>query len=364
MSLNSGHKKIVFLVPYPFGIAPGQRFRYEQYVNILREHFVVDIRPFFNKETYRILYQAANTGKKILGIVKGFIFRTGSLFTIASAEYVFIYREAAPVGPPFFEWFIAKILRKKIIYDFDDAIWLTDKNKESVLVRVLRWRSKVASICRWSYKISCGNEYLCAYARQFNGQVIYNPTTIDTQNLHKRELYPVAKDLNKIVIGWTGSHSTLKYLKSVEEGLNVLIKKYPALELLVIADQPPLLDLKNVRFIPWSYATEITGLLECDLGIMPLPDDLWAKGKCGFKALQYMALELPALASPIGVNANIIEHGKNGFLCSTPEEWMSAIEELISNKALREEMGKNGRKKVINEFSINSNKENFLNLFS
>lgn len=362
--LSRSRKKIVFLVPYPFGIAPGQRFRYEQYLDDLRKNFEVDIRPFLDSKTYAVLYQTSNTGKKVFGILKGFLLRVTSLLAIASAHYVFIYREATPVGPPILEWIIAKVLRKKIIYDFDDAIWLTDRSKESWFFRLIRWRGKVASICSWSYKVSCGNEYLCAYARQFNDQVIYNPTTIDTEHLHNRELYPVVKDSNKIVIGWTGSHSTLKYLKNIESGIAELSEKYPTLELLVIADQPPQLELKNVRFIPWSYATEITGLLECDMGIMPLPDDMWAQGKCGFKALQYMALELPALASPVGVNTKIIEQGRNGFLCTTPQEWIVAIEKLIADKTLREELGKNGHAKVVNEFSVTSNKQNFLNLFS
>lgn len=364
MPPRSSNKKIVFIVPYPFGIAPGQRFRYEQYLAILRLDFSVDIRPFLDEQTYALLYKPSNTWRKVWGIVKGFTLRVFSLPAIANADFVFIYREAAPVGPPILEWIIAKLLHKKIIYDFDDAIWLTDKHKESVLFSVIRWRSKVASICKWSYKVSCGNEYLCAYARQFSNQVTYNPTTIDTETLHNRKLYTVVKNPSKTVIGWTGSHSTLKYLKVIEAGLIELTKKYPSLELVVIADQEPELTLKNVKFIPWSYTTEITGLLEADIGIMPLPDDQWAKGKCGFKALQYMALELPAIASPVGVNAQIIEHRKNGFLCSTPEEWITAIDQLLTDKELREQIGKAGREKILNEFSVKSNTQNFLNLFS
>ena len=113
---------------------------------------------------------------------------------------IFIHREVAPVGPPVFEWIISKIFKKKIIYDFDDAIWLTDRKDESWILETLKWRSKIQSICRWSYKVSCGNEYLCDYARQFNERVFYNPTTIDTGNLHNPSLYKIdSKD--KIIIG-------------------------------------------------------------------------------------------------------------------------------------------------------------------
>jgi glycosyltransferase involved in cell wall biosynthesis len=167
-----------------------------------------------------------------------------------------------------------------------------------------------------------------------------------------------------VVIGWTGSHSTLKYLEAIEPILMELEQKYHQLELLVIADLKPQLGLKNLRFIPWSVDSEITSLLESDIGIMPLPDDEWAKGKCGFKALQYMALEIPTAVSPVGVNTSIVDHGVNGFICSSPQEWVESISALIEGKSLREQLGKRGRQKVIDQFSVDSNRDNFLSLFS
>jgi glycosyltransferase involved in cell wall biosynthesis len=364
-SLNGQHKKIFFLVPYPFGIAPGQRFRYEQYLDALKEKgFTIELHSFLSDRTYTILYTKGNSIQKIWGVIKGFFGRLLLLPKLSSATYIFIFREATPVGPPVFEWIIAKVLKRKIIYDFDDAIWLTDRKKESMFLRIVKWRSKVAFICSWSYKVSCGNEYLCDYARQFAKHVIYNPTTIDTEKLHTRDLYSIKKNPDKIVIGWTGSHSTLKYLKTIESELATLEKKYPTLELLVIADRKPELALRNLKFIPWSFEKEITGLLEADIGIMPLPDDEWAKGKCGFKALQYLALEIPAVISRVGVNVNIVEPGQNGFLCSASHEWITSLEHLIADETKRQAFGKSGRQKVIEEFSVLSNTQNFLNLFT
>ena len=143
-------------------------------------------------------------------------------------DFVFIHREATPLGPPIFEWILAKVLKKKIIYDFDDAIWLTDRQQESVLLRIAKWRSKVGSICKWAYKVSCGNEYLCNYAALFNKNVVYNPTTIDTENLHhpSQILYPI-KHPDRIRIGWTGSHSTLKYLDEIQPVLHKILNEYP-----------------------------------------------------------------------------------------------------------------------------------------
>lgn len=280
-------------------------------------------------------------------------------------DYVFIHRELFPFGPPIGEWIIARLLKKRIVYDFDDAIWLTDRKHESFIERLMRYRRKVGLISQWSHVVTCGNEYLCAYARQYNPSVKLNPTTIDTAFLHNRELY--SKRTNNtsedpVIIGWTGSSSTLKYLKSIEPVLKELEKTYP-FKLLIIADKPLSLDLKLVEFRQWTRATEIEDLLEADIGIMPLPDDPWTRGKCGFKALQYMALEIPAVVSGVGVNTTIIENGVDGFCCSSEEEWIKYLSLLINNAELRKNIAKNGRAKVVNYFSLNSNSSNFLSLF-
>lgn len=261
------------------------------------------------------------------------------------------------------EWIIARLFGKKVIYDFDDAIWLTDKSNESLLGRSLRWRSKVSSICKWSYKISCGNEFLGQYAARFNDNSVLNPTTIDTETLHNPILYNVQKNQTRVVIGWTGSHSTLKYLNLVEPALQQIQGKFPHVDVMVIANKEPSIDLKRLRFIKWSKESEIADLLTFDIGIMPLPDDQWSKGKCGFKALQYMALEIPAVVSPVGVNCKIIKHGINGYLCSSDDDWIMVLEKLIIDGEHRKRIGAAGRQTIIQAYSVSSNKDNFLSLF-
>lgn len=302
-------------------------------------------------------------GVKSWYLIKSFIFRFISIFRTFNADFVFIHREATPIGPPFIEWFNAKVLRKKLIYDFDDAIWLTDKHAESTIERILRWRNKVPSICQWSYKVSCGNDYLLSYALQFNRNVVKNPTTIDTEDLHSLRYKNTTKDTSRITIGWTGSHSTLKYLYLLEEVLRQLQTNHPNVDLLVIADKRPSLNISRMIFKEWSKATEADDLALIDIGIMPLPDDEWSKGKCGFKALQYMALEIPAVISPVGVNASIVQHGVNGFLCAMDSEWLYCLGLLIQDENLRSTLGKEGRKTVIDQFSVSSNTSNFLSLF-
>jgi glycosyltransferase involved in cell wall biosynthesis len=355
--------KILFLVPYPLKESPSQRFRFEQYFEILiKTNHTFHVQSFLSLTGWRTLYQPGHFFIKAWTILSGFIRRLFILIKLSSFDYVFIHREAAPVGPPVIEWLIAKVFQKKIIYDFDDAIWLTDKLKENALEKIVRWRSKVGSISQWSYKVSCGNEYLCLYAQQFNMNVVLNPTTIDTVGLHHPN--GEKKLTDHIIIGWTGSHSTLKYLKDIEPVLSFLEKKYPQLKILVIADRMPELALHSLIFLPWNKETEASDLTKADIGIMPLPDDEWAKGKCGFKALQYLALEIPTVISPVGVNTKIVTQSDTGFLCSTPSEWTIALEKLITDSSLRTVMGKKGRQKVIEHFSVESNKNNFLNLFS
>jgi glycosyltransferase involved in cell wall biosynthesis len=359
-------KRILFLVPYPLHESPSQRFRFEQYFTVLKDHgYSYTVQHFLNSNVWRAFFQSGRILAKLAALLAGLTKRVIVIFKSPMYDFVFIHREAAPLGPPVFEWLLAKIFRRKIIYDFDDAIWLTDRQHESAILRLAKWRSKVGSICKWAYKVSCGNEYLCNYAAVFNKNVVYNPTTIDTENLHHRASNLSSNQASERTrIGWTGSHSTLKYLDDIRPVLHKILRDDPAVEFIVIADKPSSLDVgSRVKFVRWNPESEIKDLLQFDIGIMPLPDDEWAKGKCGFKALQYMALEMPAVASPIGVNSRIIDHGVNGFLCNTPNEWEEALKSLIYDSALRKRMGLNGRKTVVDNYSVLSNSTNFLSLF-
>lgn len=365
-----GEPKIRFLCPYPTSIVASQRFRFEQYLNILSQHgFSYEISSFTSVKGWIILQNKGKHLQKCLILLIGIARRFLLLLRMSKVEFVFIHREAAPLGPPIIEWIIAKVLKKKVIYDFDDAIWLTDNVQESYLQRLLKFRSKIASICKWSYKISAGNNYLASFALRFNPAVIVNPTTIDTKNLHNKELYDSKERLKKsggvkgTIIGWTGTYTTVKYLEQLLPVLQTIEASFPDVTLLVIADRKPDMLIKNMVFKKWSKETEIRDLLLADIGIMPLPDNDWAKGKCGFKALQYMSLEIPAIVSPVGVNQTIIQHDVNGLSCSNPDEWLSSISKLILDPAKRTYLGCNGRQTVVQEYSILSNSATFLSFF-
>jgi glycosyltransferase involved in cell wall biosynthesis len=354
--------KILFLTPYPLHVAPSQRFRFEQYFTILRDRgFVLSHSSFLNSHNWQIFYKSGNLWGKIWALLTGFFIRITDLQKVYEVDYVFIHRELTPVGPPLFEWIIAKILRKKIIYDFDDAIWLTDKTNEGNFEKLIRWRSKVSAICRWSYKVSVGNIYLASYARKFNSQVFINPTTLDTSIHHplKKEL----KSNNSVTVGWTGSRSTLKYLHELESVLIDLENKFEHLSFVVIADEKPALKLKRLQFLQWNKETEIEDLNKIDIGIMPLPNDAWTQGKCGFKALQYFSLGKPAVVSPVAINKEIVVPNENGYWASTQQEWINALSLLIENEKLRSDFGKKGSETIEKKYSVLANQSNFLSFF-
>jgi glycosyltransferase involved in cell wall biosynthesis len=361
MQTRNKNKKIAFLCPYPFDTAPSQRFRYEQYLPYLTEaDFKYQIFPFLDPGTNSILYHKGFIFRKMFGILKGFFLRWVCLPKLLTYDYVFLHREACPLGPPFIEWVITKILRKKVIYDFDDAIWKTDAEDRGALVNLIKNPGKINSLIRWSYKISGGNEYLCSHAKKYNRNVICNPTTIDTEKLHNK-----IKDQHSesIVIGWTGTHSTLIYLTPLIPVIGILEKKYD-FNFIVICNKKPDFILKSLVYVPWIKKSEIEDLLKFNIGLMPLEENEWTLGKCGFKALQYMSLGIPALVSPVGVNKQIVTHGKDGFLCESEKDWLEHLSFLIENEQARIEMGKDARKKIQDQYSVTSNKMNFINLFS
>ncbi|MBL4592448.1 MAG: glycosyltransferase [Flavobacteriales bacterium] len=353
-------KEIAFIIPYPIGLAPSQRFRFEQYSNFLEESYKLSFFPFLTKNDFKLLYQPRKYFYKSWIIVKGFLKRLILMFQLRGYSIVFIHREASPIGPPIFEWIIHKILKKKIIYDFDDAIWLKNTSTSNRLISTIKRHSKVSSICKWSSLVMCGNHFLMDYAKKYTKNVIYLPTTIDTVNVHNQ----VKNQVEGITtIGWTGTHSTIKYLYDIES-LLVKLQNQINFRFVVISNKDPFFKDLKYEYKSWIKETEINDLLQFDIGIMPLLNDEWANGKCGFKALQYMSLGIPCVISPVGVNIKIIQNGFNGFLVENENEWKGKLTALIKSKELRTTIGLAGKETVLNNYSVKSTKNLYLTCFN
>lgn len=354
--------RILFITPYPTGEAPSQRFRFEQYFKSLTENgHSYKTSSFLSLKAWGIVYKTGHLPDKILALINGYWRRILDVISLRHFDAVFIHREATPFGPPWFEWLVTKIFKKYMVYDFDDAIWIPNASETNKYLTMLFKRfANVADVCRWSTVVSVGNAYLAEYAGQYNKNVVINPTTIDTDE-HHNMMKEHGK--HKFTIGWTGSHSTVQYLDEIYPVLKKLEEEHE-FEFHVICDVPPKFTLKSLKFVKWSKKAEIDDLMNFNLGIMPLPADIWAKGKCGFKALQYMSLGVPALVSNVGVNAEIVDHGVNGFICNTPEEWYSSLKKLMTDSSCLQMLSSRTREKIITHYSVRSNKQNFLNLFS
>jgi len=354
-------KTIFFLVPYPQGEAPSQRFRFEQYIPFLTEQgYSIEVHPFYDYTTWQTLYSEGKVLKKSWGVFFSFLKRFGLLFRIHKADHIFIHREIAHVGPPVFEWFLAKILRRRYIYDFDDAIWLPNYSEANARFHWIKAYWKVNYCMKWAYRITAGNDYLADYARRFNKNVYVIPTTIDTEGHHNLECDHSAEP---VTIGWTGTHTTMRYLEFLIPILQELEEDH-TFRFLIISNEKPDFKLKSLEYLKWSKETEIEDLSQIQIGVMPLEHDIWSEGKCGFKGLQYMSLGMATVMSPVGVNNTIIRDGVNGFLCDTPEEWKASIKMLLEDSALRRRLGSEGRKTVIDLYSVKANKEKYLALFN
>lgn len=353
-------KKVFILAPYPKGEAPSQRFRFEQYLDDLNDGSLsIEIHPFLSQKTWSKLYLEGSFFSKAFGILGSFWRRFLLLFKLISADYIFIHREASMIGPPLFEWLISKVLRKKYIFDFDDAIWLPNYSQTNAKFHRLKAYWKTKWIIKWAGNVTAGNEYLKNYAAQYNKNAQIIPTTIDLLNVHNVKTDYTATPIN---IGWTGTHTTMHYLDELVPVIEELEKEFQ-FTFTVISNQAPDFNLKSLRFVKWNKETEIEDLSKLSIGVMPLIDNQWAEGKCGFKGLQYMALGIPAILSPVGVNKNIIENGKNGFLCATPEEWKNQLISLIKSEELRKKIGSEGFKTVHERYSVQANLPKYQKLF-
>ena len=231
----------------------------------------------------------------------------------------------------------------------------------ALVLRLFSWvknPAKINKIMALCDLVFAGNQYLAEYASRFNNQVTVIPTTIDTD-----EYVRIPKNLEgPVIIGWSGSLTTIKHFELAIPFLRILKEKYgDQIEIKVIGDANYIHEELGIRGLAWKREDEVKELSTFDIGIMPLVDDEWSRGKCGLKGLQYMALEIPALMSPVGVNTEIIQRGVNGFLPESTEDWVQQISLLIENPDLRKNMGLAARETVVSNYSIDSQKKNYLN---
>lgn len=289
----------------------------------------IEWAPFECSRLHELVYERGRSREKAALVLRGFLRRLSLLKAVSDYDAVYVFREAAALGPPILE---RRIYRsgKPLIFDFDDAVWVPYVSPANRYASLLKFPGKTRAVCRMARLVLAGNDYLAEYARAVNDRVEVVPTTIDTDRYGYRE--PEARD--EPVIGWSGSYSTVQHLDTVRPIIERLYEEMP-FRLRVVGTPAYAAARVPVDAMRWRAATEVQDLRPMSVGIMPLPDDVWSRGKCGLKALQYMALGIPAVCSPVGVNSTIVRDGENGFLAAGEAEWMEKIRILLGSHETR-----------------------------
>jgi glycosyltransferase involved in cell wall biosynthesis len=337
--------KVLAWVPQPPGRTPGQRFRIEQWTpHLAREAIEVVFSPFSDAALGEVLGRTGQLGKKAWGVAAAWWRRLHEAATRIDADLVYVFREGSLVGPALAERLL--VSRVPFVFDFDDAVWVRYLSPANSYLSYLRFPGKTSTLCRLARHVLAGNRYLADYASRYNQRVSIVPTTIDTALYVRSSGDPG----NPPVIGWTGSFSTLAYLSPMRAVFRRLRERRP-FRVKVVGGTGFAVDGVPIECKPWAAATEVEDIADFDIGIMPLPDAEWERGKCGLKALQYMALGIPAVVSPIGVNREIVEPGRTGFHATTEDEWVDALDRLLDSVELRRRMGAAGRAMVEERYS-------------
>ncbi|PIQ84467.1 MAG: group 1 glycosyl transferase [Candidatus Omnitrophica bacterium CG11_big_fil_rev_8_21_14_0_20_63_9] len=348
--------RVLFLIPYPPEGASG-RYRVLQYLPWLeREGISYQVRPFMSPKLYRTLYQPGRLPQKVAMVSAAILKRFVDSIRSARADVVVIHREALPLGTALLERVAARLC-PAMIFDFDDAIYLNQTSAPNAWTRRFKNARKTDTLIRLSAHIIAGNRVLEGYARQFNPHVTVIPTPVDTA---RYECRPAPQNGKRLVIGWIGSHTTAAYLGALQEPLAAILERYPQVELRVVGAGNVPLRLPRLQLIRWELDREVDALHQFDIGVMPMPDDEWARGKCGFKALLYMSAGIPVVASPVGINSEIVREGVNGFLATTHAQWTDVLSRLIDDRLLRQQMGQAGRAIVEQQYSVTVNAPRFL----
>jgi glycosyltransferase involved in cell wall biosynthesis len=336
--------KILCLTKYD-RLGSSSRVRLMQYEPYLRGSGIeCTISPLFTDEYLKTLY--ASGKRPLKNIMWSYMRRITSLATCKNYDLIWIEKEILPYFPPVLER-VLKELRIPYAVDFDDALFHQYDMHDSGLVRKLLG-NKIAIVMKHASLVMAGNAYLAKYAEQAGAtRVEVVPTTVDIMRYAEGSQ---SKGEHSSIV-WIGSPKTAKYLTYLTDTLRDICWRYSAKVILIGADIRH--DLPECfESIRWEEATEVDNLRRGTVGIMPLPDEPWERGKCGFKLIQYMACSLPVVASPVGVNNDIVEHGYNGYLASGRADWAHFLSLLLENDKLRYEMGKRGREKAEREYSM------------
>lgn len=353
--------RVLFITPGPIQSA-SERYRIYQFLPYLeRSGFSCTVRPFAT----RVLYRAVKTERlapKLLLTPVCYMRRMLHLMAISQYDVVVVHRGIFPFPWPALEEMVVR-RHTKVIFDFDDAIHIGHRDTAATKypwIYKLKYGPGVNGMLSHCAHVIAGNRTLAEHALQFNSHVSIIPTVVD---LDRYTYQPLRPSSDVLTIGWMGSRSTSPYLVEIEPALRRLSEAHPGKIRFRIYGHPKRkLNLPNCESLPFSLASEIEDLRTIDIGIMPMPANDWTRGKCAFKAIQYMALGIPTVTSPVGMAREVIEHGRNGLWAQTSEEWFDSLNLLVGAPALRRQFAEAGRKTVESRYSLQTWGPRFVDL--
>ncbi|WP_157862965.1 glycosyltransferase family 4 protein [Desulfofarcimen acetoxidans] len=356
--------RVLFLPNTPSN-GPSARYRVYQFVPYLAHNNIKAVchsalTPFI----YSKFSPAGGWLHKIIYFTLSALFRILALLRLPFYDVIFIQKLVLPHVYPFPEVLLCKLgkwLGKRVIFDFDDAIYTVSAVRKKTLIERLSYPERVQRIIGLCDDVVVGNEYLAHFARKYHKNVHLIPTSIDMTK------YPVPKfneqKAGPFVIGWIGTPSTLPYLYSIKPALQEIALKHEVV-LRIVGGKDYACSGIEVEYLTWSLDNEVEYICSFDIGIMPLTDDPWSRGKCGLKLLQYLAAGVPAVASPVGVNKDIIDDGVNGYWAESTRQWVDKIERIISFPAEHINMTRLARKTVEDEYSLAANLNKLIKVLS
>ncbi len=351
-------KRVIALVPNILGVAPGQRVRIEQWARYLEPlGWKVDFYTFEDEDLHRILYQPGRFLSKTSQLLSCYARQLKRLTQTRHCDLLFIYREAALIGPAFIER-LSKRLGVPIIYDIDDPVFLSYRSPSNGLFSFLKCSGKTHTLFRLSNHVIAINSLIAGYAARFNPSVSVIPNCVDTEKYKPA----TGSEERPVRIVWMGSHSTMPNLLSIAEPLLKIQETYRSPLRIIGVGQTDLPGVK-AEHRQWSESTEVGDLQGCDIGLVPVPEHPWNHWKLFLKTLQYMAVGLPVIGSRMGSNAEVIQDGVNGFVVDSPDEWYDRLQILIKDPALRKQMGIAARQTVLEKYSIQTQIPRITSLF-
>jgi len=350
--------RVLALVPNQKGYAPGQRGSIELWESVLAaEGIELVYEPFETDELRKILHKRGNQLGKVAEMIHSYAGRVDLLKKLDDFDAVFVYREAALLGPAFLEKRIAK--RKPIIYQLDDPLFMPYKSPSNGYLSYLKFFGKIKEIIRISKVVMVNSSHIREYAAQFNSNIWQVPSVVDTE---KFTFTQFPDDLQRVCIGWSGSPTTLTNIKLVEKPLQEISSKNIC-DIHFIGGTE--FGLKNVKYSAqkWNGATEVEDLRRMQIGLVPLPDNSWNKYKFIMKTAQYMALGIVPVGTPMASNTEVIRHGENGFLAATDAEWIEYLTILVKDSKLRNKMSRAGVEDAAAKYSLESNRSKIIAAF-